>query len=124
MFVDTMIDCGPSEERRYTLQKDKEALHEKGIYRISKCCFWQKVFIGIDVHKDSCHVTARKDGEEVFNGRIPASYHSLMKLLERFKDCQIKVAYEAGLCGFSIYDNLMGDGIDTIVVPPSLIPVE
>lgn len=84
----------------------------------------KRVYIGIDVHKDSWHVTARKDGEEVFNGRIPASYHSLMKLLERFKNCQIKVAYEAGPCGFSLYDNLMGDGIDTIVVPPSLIPIE
>ena len=46
-----------------------------------------------------------------------------MKLLERFKDCQIRVAYEAGLCGFSLNDKLVEDGIDTIVVPPSLIPV-
>ena len=84
----------------------------------------KKVSIGIDVHKDSWHVTARTDGEEVFNGRIPASYHSLMKLLERFKDCQIRVAYEAGPCGFSLNDKLVEDGIDTIVVPPSLIPVE
>jgi transposase len=84
----------------------------------------KKVSIGIDVHKDSWHVTARTDGEEVFNGRIPASYHSLMKLLERFKDCQIRVAYEAGPCGFSLHDKLMEDGIDTIVVPPSLIPIE
>ena len=47
-----------------------------------------------------------------------------MKLLERFKDCQMKVAYEAGPCGFSLYDRLMEDVIDTIVVPPSLIPIE
>ena len=84
----------------------------------------KKVSIGIDVHKDSWHVTVRTDGEEVFNGRIPAAYHSLMKLLERFKDCQMKVAYEAGPCGFSLHDKLMEDGIDTIVVPPSLIPIE
>jgi len=84
----------------------------------------KRVFIGIDVHKDSWHVTARTDGEEVFNGRIPASYHSLMKLLERFRDCQISVAYEAGPCGFSLYDKLIEDGIATKVVPPSLIPIE
>jgi len=84
----------------------------------------KKVYIGIDVHKDSWHVTARTDGEEVFNGRIPASYHSLMKLLERFKDGQLKVAYEAGPCGFCLYDKFMEDNIDTIVVPPSLIPME
>ena len=33
----------------------------------------KKVSIGIDLHKDSWHVTARTDGEGVFNGRIPAS---------------------------------------------------
>lgn len=84
----------------------------------------KKAYIGIDVHKDSWHVTARADGEEVFNGRIPASYHSLMKLLERFEGCQVKVAYEAGPCGFSLYDMLTEGDIDTIVVPPSLIPIE
>jgi transposase len=82
----------------------------------------KKMFISIDVHKDSWHVTARTDKEEVFNGRIPASYHSLMKLLERFKECLIRVAYEAGPCGFSLYDKLIEDGIATIVVPPSLSP--
>ena len=84
----------------------------------------KKVFIGIDVHKDSWHVTARADGEEIFNGRIPASYHSLMRLRERFEGCQVKVAYEAGPCGFTLYDMLGEDGIDAIVVPPSLIPIE
>jgi transposase len=84
----------------------------------------KKVYIGIDVHKESWHVTARTAGEEVFNGRIPAAYHSLMKLLERFTDCQLKVAYEAGPCGFSLYDRLIENGIATIVVPPSLIPIE
>jgi transposase len=84
----------------------------------------KKVYIGIDVHKESWHVSARADGEEVFNGRIPASYHSLEKLLERFEGCLIKVAYEAGPCGFSLCDMLTEDGIDVIVVPPSLIPIE
>jgi transposase len=84
----------------------------------------KKVCVGIDVHKESWHVTVRTDGEEVFNGRIPASYHSLTKMLERFEDCQLKVAYEAGPCGFSLYDKLIEDGISAIVVPPSLIPIE
>jgi transposase len=82
------------------------------------------MYIRVDVHKESWYIKARTDGEEVFNGRIPATYHCLIKLLERFKDCQVKVAYEAGPCGFSLHDKLMEDGIDTIVVPPSLIPIE
>jgi transposase len=82
------------------------------------------VFIGIDVHKESWHVTVRVEGEEVFHGGIPSQYHVLRRLLHHFKDCKIKVAYEAGPCGFWLYDRLTEDGIETIVVPPSLIPIE
>jgi transposase len=82
------------------------------------------VDLGIDVHKEKWHVTARVEGEEIFNGGMPSQYHSLRKLLDRFKDCRIKVAYEAGPCGFWLYDKLIADRIETIVVPPSLIPIE
>src|SRR5512139_386098 len=82
------------------------------------------VFIGVDVHKESWHVTARTEGEEVFHGGIPSQYHAFRMLLDRFKDCKVKVAYEAGPCGFWLYDRLTEDGIETIVVPPSLIPIE
>jgi transposase len=84
----------------------------------------KEVFIGVDVHKESWHVAARTEGEEVFHGGIPSRYHALRKLLDHFKNCRIKVAYEAGPCGFWLYDRLTGDGIETIVVPPSLIPIE
>jgi len=82
------------------------------------------VYIGIDVHKEKWHVTARADGEEIFHGSMPSEYECLKKFLDRFKGCEIKVAYEAGPCGFGLYDKLSADGIETIVVPPSLIPVE
>lgn len=83
-----------------------------------------EVFIGADVHKDSFHVTARTEGEEVFHGRIPSQYPAFKKLLDRFAGKEIKVAYEAGPCGFWLHDRLTKDGIETIVVPPSLIPIE
>jgi transposase len=62
--------------------------------------------------------------EKKFFGGIPSQYHAIRKLLDRFKDCKIRVAYEAGPCGFWLYDRLTEDGIETIVVPPSLIPIE
>ena len=31
----------------------------------------KQVFVGIDVHKESWHVTVRSDREEIFNSRIP-----------------------------------------------------
>jgi len=84
----------------------------------------KNVYIGIDVHTEKWQVTARAGGEEVFHGGMPSEYHALKKLLEHFKECKIKVAYEAGPCGFGLYDQLTADGIETIVVPPSLIPIE
>ena len=103
-------------ERRLTMEKE---YHGKKILAIGK-----DVNIGIDVHKESWQVTVISEGEEIFNGRMPGSYQAFKRFLERFKDCRIKVVYEAGPCGFWLYDKLMADGIKTIVTPPSLIPVE
>jgi transposase len=84
----------------------------------------QEVFVGIDVHKESWQVTVRMEGEEIFHGRIPSRYHALKKILGRFQEGKIQVAYEAGPCGFGLYDQLKEDGVEGIVVPPSLIPIE
>jgi transposase len=84
----------------------------------------KEVFVGIDVHKESWQVTVRAEGEEVFHGRIPGQYSALPKILDRFRGSKVKVAYEAGPCGFGLHDQLKEDGVEVIVVPPSLIPME
>lgn len=84
----------------------------------------KEVSIGIDVHKESWQITVRTEGEEIFNGRLPSQYHALERIIARLPKCRVKVAYEAGPCGFWLNDKLTADGIETIVVPPSLIPVE
>ncbi len=85
----------------------------------------KKVSMGIDLHKENWHVTVLVAGEELFHGRIAGEYAALRKLLNRFVECQIRVAYEAGPpCGFGLHDRLQADGIEVLVVPPSLIPVE
>jgi transposase len=66
----------------------------------------------------------RVEGEEVFHGSMLSEYQSLRKFLERFKGCRIKTAYEAVPFGFGLYDKLSANGIETIVVQPSLIPME
>ena len=55
----------------------------------------KRVFIGVDVHKVSWHVTARAGGEEVFNGGIPGQYLALRGILDRFKGCPMKLAYDS-----------------------------
>jgi hypothetical protein len=64
----------------------------------------KEVFIGIDVHKESWQVTVRTEGEEIFNGRLPSHYHALEQIIARFPKSKIKVAYEAGPCGFWLYE--------------------
>jgi transposase len=84
----------------------------------------KEVFVGIDVHKESWQVTVRVEGEEKFHGRMASEYRILRRVLDRFEGGKIRVAYEAGPCGFGLHDQLRGDGVEVIVVPPSLIPVE
>ena len=80
--------------------------------------------MGIDVHMENWHITIRTLGEEVFNGRIPGNHISLKKVLDRYPGNSVKVAYEAGPFGFWLYDKLTDDGMETLVVPPSTIPIE
>jgi transposase len=84
----------------------------------------KEIFVGIDVHKESWQVTVRVDGEELFHGRMASEYRILRKVLDRFEGGVIRVAYEAGPCGFGLHDQLREDGVEVMVVPPSLIPVE
>jgi hypothetical protein len=58
----------------------------------------KEVFIGVDVHKQSWHVTVRAEEEEIFHGRIPSHYEVFQKILDHFKDYVVKVAYEASPC--------------------------
>jgi len=75
----------------------------------------KKISIGIDVHKESWQATAISEGEELLHGRMPGGYSGRRKLLDRLVDCQIRVAYEAGCCGFGLYDRLRADGIEALV---------
>ena len=82
------------------------------------------VTVGIDVHKVSWHVTALVEGVVIESATIKPCYRVLKKLLARFAGGTIRIAYEAGPTGFNLYDEFVADGMDCIVVPPSLIPVE
>ena len=52
----------------------------KGEYQNRKV--WARgmeVSVGVDVHKESWHVTARMEAEEVFHGGIPSQYDALWR---------------------------------------------
>lgn len=83
------------------------------------------VFVGIDVHLKSWHVTVVTAEQEMFSGSIPADWTSLEKLLNRYNESNsIRVVYEAGYFGFWLHDRLVSWGAECIVTPPSLLPME
>lgn len=83
-----------------------------------------RLFIGIDLHNVTWHVTIRDQNNEVFSGGIPGNWDSLKKMLGRYRNHQINAVYEAGYFGFWLHDKLVAYGAECIVTPPSLIPQE
>jgi len=83
------------------------------------------ISVGIDVHSLSWQITALADGEVIMAVTVSKpDYPKFKALLARLQGNILRVAYEAGPAGFDLYDKLRADGIECIVVPPSLIPIE
>ena len=83
------------------------------------------VSIGIDMHKHSWRITGLVEGNMVMSATLARPTHnSFMRFLAQFRGTYVRIAYEAGLCGFDLYDRLTADGIECIVTPPSLIPTQ
>lgn len=84
----------------------------------------EAVFIGIDLHKRTWHVTIRTMDIELFSGSIEGLWEKLEPLLRRYSDHAMIAVYEAGYFGFWLHDKLKAYGVDCKVTPPSLIPIE
>lgn len=84
----------------------------------------ERLFVGIDLHKRKWHVTIRTVDVELFSGSLPAFWPALRRLVDRYKSKQVQVVYEAGYFGFWLYDRLVDYGVDCLVTPPSLVPLE
>lgn len=84
-----------------------------------------KVFVGLDVHKDSVTVAVAETGRSPARlvGTIPHDVGKLGKLLARFGDAaQVHVVYEAGPTGYGLQRELVRRGYRCEVIAPSLVP--
>ncbi len=86
-----------------------------------------RVFLGLDVHAETIAVAvAEAGGGEVRSlGVIANRPGSVSRLIRKLGNPQaIKACYEAGPCGYDLYWQLVGLGVDCEVVAPTLIPVK
>jgi transposase len=80
------------------------------------------LYVGIDVHLKTWHVTILHEGAILFSSGIPGQWEVLGKLLDRYKGYRIHAVYEAGYFGYSLYDHLVHYGANCFVAAPSIIP--
>ena len=93
---------------RYTMLREKQVL-----------------FVGIDVHKRTYHVTGvLEDGREGFTKSMPADKEILVRYFSQWRQYRIFAVYEAGYFGYTLHDYLIEHGIECMVTPPSLVPGE
>jgi transposase len=84
-----------------------------------------KVFVGMDVHKESIDITLAEQGGEVHRlGQIGGDRISLLKMVrkQRSRGRERVFVYEAGPCGFWIYREITALGQACMVVSPALVP--
>lgn len=84
-------------------------------------------YVGMDVHKDTIVIAMTNEGreEEVrMYGTIPHTMDAMNKFIRKqiSRNAELRCVYEAGPTGFGLYHYLQKNGIDCIVVAPSMIP--
>lgn len=87
--------------------------------------FEKKVYIGIDVHKETYSVTCICEGVVVKTvASVPANPAEFAQsLCHWFKGAEIFSAYEAGFSGFNLHRELEKSGVKSIVVNAASIAV-
>jgi transposase len=78
----------------------------------------------MDVHKESIDVALADAKEARHYGRVGGDAHTVDRLIRKLHSThrRLTVVYEAGPCGFWLYRRLTAQGIECMVVSPSMTP--
>lgn len=83
----------------------------------------QELYVGLDVHKKSWHVTVLSENICLRSFSQPPSSFTLSNFLQsNYPGAVFHSAYEAGFCGYTYHRELNQLGIDNIVINPADIP--
>lgn len=83
----------------------------------------QNIFVGIDVHLKTWHVTSVTESGCRFSFAQQSDATELFdRLNKKYPGGHFKSAYESGFCGFSVHYVLVEQGIENIVVHAADIP--
>ena len=83
----------------------------------------QNIYVGIDVHLKTWHVTTLTESGYKYSFAQHADAKELFdRLNKKFPEAHFMSAYEAGFCGFSAHYALTEQGIENIVVHAADIP--
>ena len=83
----------------------------------------QKIFIGIDVHKNLWGVAVVCEGGfEDYHTQEPSAEKLFEFLQKHYPDGEYHAVYESGFSGFSTYYSLVELGIDCMVINAADVP--
>ncbi len=82
----------------------------------------KEVFVGLEDSKKTWKLAIRSEKMVIHQVSMEARYPVLIRYLRnKFPECTIHLIYEAGFKGFNLYDELILDGIDCVVIPPHVV---
>jgi len=112
IFINTLFN----QKRKDAIMKEKnKQLDFTGI----------KLFIGIDVHKNSWTITIRTNEIALKTYSMNPSPKELYRHLQKYyPNAEYYSVYEAGFCGFWIHRELINFGINSMVTNPADVPTK
>lgn len=85
----------------------------------------QSIYLGIDVHLRSWHISIFNDDLELATKSFPPCAKTLGSYLKKmYPGASYYSVYEAGYCGYWIHESLIREGIKNIIVNPADIPTK
>ena len=83
----------------------------------------QVIYCGIDVHKNSWHVSIRHCNQQIANFSMNPEVLELVRHLRKnYPDAEYRSVYEAGFSGFEAHRTLCELGVKNIVINPADVP--